>query len=270
MRWLCLVTLLVSLPAWAEAPDSSVRPQDRIGDSPDPVLLPLRPVQRPVTRPLDRAAGTVVKATPSAVSQTTLTRSPRPTSRPTQVLREVRARQRQAQRGMVCEIPQIQGDWIGVVPGRIKGCGISEAVRVKSVSGVVLSQPALMDCPTAKALNRWVINGVRPSLRTKGRVVQLNVAAHYACRTRNNQPGARISEHGKGRAIDISGFRMQDGEVITVRDHWTARGYREAMRRLHRTACGPFGTVLGPESDRFHQSHFHLDTARHRSGPFCR
>jgi len=39
---------------------------------------------------------------------------------------------------------------------------------------------------------------------------------------------------------------------------------------MHRAACGPFGTVLGPNADRFHQDHFHFDTARHRSGPYCR
>ena len=33
---------------------------------------------------------------------------------------------------------------------------------------------------------------------------------------------------------------------------------------------GGFGTVLGPESDQFHQDHFHFDTARHRGGPYCR
>ena len=45
---------------------------------------------------------------------------------------------------------------------------------------------------------------------------------------------------------------------------------------LETMACGtaavvtPVGTVLGPESDRFHQDHFHFDTARQRNGPFCR
>jgi hypothetical protein len=27
---------------------------------------------------------------------------------------------------------------------------------------------------------------------------------------------------------------------------------------------------LGPDADRYHQDHFHLDTASHRSGPYCR
>jgi len=28
--------------------------------------------------------------------------------------------------------------------------------------------------------------------------------------------------------------------------------------------------VLGPEAARYHQDHFHFDTARYRSGSYCR
>ena len=83
-------------------------------------------------------------------------------------------------------------------------------------------------------------------------------------------PGARISEHGKGRAIDISGFRLQDGTLITLRNGWNGKETGPLLRKMHADACGIFGTVLGPESDRFHLDHFHFDTARYRSGAFCR
>ncbi|WP_050928289.1 extensin family protein [Aestuariivita boseongensis] len=266
--WLGLLTVLLVSPVLAKAPDTSLRPQPRVLNHPGIVLLPTEPLVRPRARPVSEQIA-------SASSRGTLAllapvQSFRPNLRPPSVIREAMSRKRQARRGMVCESTDIQGEVVGFVPGRIPGCGIEDAVRVKSVSGVALSQQALMDCNTAKALNRWVNNGAKPALRSKGRLVELRVAAHYACRTRNNQPGARISEHGKGRAIDISGFRMDDGQVITVLNHWDARGFRTAMRKMHRTACGPFGTVLGPDSDRFHRDHFHFDTAKYRSGPFCR
>ncbi|MFY9212870.1 MAG: extensin family protein [Aestuariivita sp.] len=266
--WLVLCALLTLTPALAKAPDSSIRPQPRAVAHPGAVILPTPPVLRPNARPASQQI--VATSTQSSFAGVGLMQSLRPFSRPPSVGQEAMSRNRQARRGMVCGTPEIQGEVVGLVPGRISGCGISDAVRIRSVAGVSLSQQALMDCNTAKALNRWVKNGVQPALRTKGRVEQLRVAAHYACRTRNNQPGARISEHGKGRAIDISGFKMDDGEVITVLEHWNARGYRTAMRKMHKTACGPFGTVLGPDSDRFHRDHFHFDTASYRSGPFCR
>lgn len=121
------------------------------------------------------------------------------------------------------------------------------------------------------AFHRWIEEGAKPALEGKGGgLAALQVAAHYACRTRNNQPGGRISEHGRGRAIDISAFVLQNGQRITVLHGWRSAQNGTALREMHRAACGPFGTVLGPNSDRFHQDHFHFDTARYRSGPYCR
>ena len=128
-----------------------------------------------------------------------------------------------------------------------------------------------MDCGTAKALTSWVIKTAKPALKRQGGgLSNLQIAAHYACRSRNNQPGAKVSEHGKGRAVDISGFQLRDGSTVTVLHGWTARGTAKVLRKMHRGACGPFGTVLGPEADRFHRDHFHFDTARYRSGSYCR
>lgn len=173
--------------------------------------------------------------------------------------------------GAVCGDTDIQGETIGRVSGRISGCGVSEAVRIRSVSGIRLSNTAIMDCMTAKALKSWVDNTAKPVLKSKGGGLKtLRVAAHYACRTRNSMPGARISEHGKGRAIDISGVQLKDGSTITVLRGWRTASTSKTMRALHKGACGPFGTVLGPDGDRFHQDHFHFDTARYRSGTFCR
>lgn len=41
------------------------------------------------------------------------------------------------------------------------------------------------------------------------------------------------------------------------------------LRHLHRGACGPFGTVLGPEANDAHRDHFHLDLAPRRRSAFC-
>jgi hypothetical protein len=128
-----------------------------------------------------------------------------------------------------------------------------------------------MDCGTARALKTWVDRSAKPALSRKGGgLKQIKVAAHYACRRRNNSKTGKISEHGKGRAIDISGFRLADGSEISVLKGWNARSSRKALRKMHADACGPFGTVLGPKSNRFHLDHFHFDTARYRSGSYCR
>lgn len=173
-------------------------------------------------------------------------------------------------RGALCGDRAIEGERAGAVTGHLQGCGAAETVRVTSVAGVALSQPSILTCDTARALRKWVEDDVVKAFGRRNQVVRLRVAAHYACRTRNNRPGARVSEHGRAKAIDISGFYLEDGALVTVLKGWRDRSTRRALRKMWRGACGPFGTVLGPDSDRYHQDHFHFDTARHRGGAYCR
>ena len=83
-------------------------------------------------------------------------------------------------------------------------------------------------------------------------------------------PGAKVSEHGRGKAIDISAIILRDGSVMTVLRGWRDKVQGPILRAIHAKACGTFGTVLGPNSDGYHQDHFHLDVAANRSGPYCR
>jgi hypothetical protein len=190
----------------------------------------------------------------------------RPFVRPKALEHKAMAKKRKRAKGSVCGDLALQGTYIGPVPGRIAACGIDEAVKLRSVSGVVLSQEAVMDCTTAKALKKWTERSAKPAMARLGGLTGYRVAAHYTCRTRNNQPGAKVSEHGKGHAIDISGFQLKNGQIVSVQEGWNSARYNKALRKMHAGACGPFGTVLGPNADRFHRDHFHFDTARYRSG----
>ncbi|MEZ5769485.1 MAG: extensin family protein [Paracoccaceae bacterium] len=73
--------------------------------------------------------------------------------------------------------------------------------------------------------------------------------------------GAKLSEHSFGHAIDVSGVTLKDGTTLTVLDHWRSGKYGSVIKAMHSSACGTFGTVLGPNADRYHQNHLHLDTA---------
>lgn len=274
--------LLASLSVWATlasatAPDRSLRPELRAQTvAADPVveaavaaaISAVRPLRRPVSEQAN-----VMQASmplPSTGPDVSLFPPVRPKAATQAFLFKKRKERRAAKRGAVCGDLEIQGEKVGDVPGRIRGCGVRDAVKVKSVSGVRLSTPATMDCTTAHALKNWVDTGLKPAFRRRGPVVEMRVAAHYTCRTRNNQRGGKISEHGKGKAIDLSAFTMMDGEVVSVLSGWGSGTTARPLRKAWKAACGPFGTVLGPNSDRFHRDHFHFDTARHRGGPFCR
>lgn len=272
-----------SAPVIANAPEASLRPVLRPEpDTPNLVanaavqvaaveaaftVKRTRPAPRPESEQVTRAAA-LVPGAPSFGPDTSL----RPYLRPKEVEQQALfgRKKRRAMKDAVCGVPEIKGTKVGNVPGKIRGCGVKDAVRVTSVSDVRLSTPAVLTCDTAQALNTWVANSAKPAFRRRGKLVELKVAAHYVCRTRNHRSGAKISEHGKGKAIDISAFIMGDGKRITVLNGWNAGGSSSALRRVHKEACGPFGTVLGPNADRYHRDHFHFDTARHRGGNYCR
>lgn len=170
--------------------------------------------------------------------------------------------------GSICNDPAIQGTVIPSIRGAQKGCGVENPVRITAVDGVTLSTPATIDCDTARALRKWVTNKVKPAFG-RNKVIRLQVAADYACRGRNNKKGARISEHGRGKAIDIAGFTLSDGtELSVLSDYKSNRG--KVVRKVHKGACGIFGTTLGPGSDGYHENHLHFDTASYRGGPYCK
>ena len=179
--------------------------------------------------------------------------------------KEERKKKREAasKKGSVCGVASIKGQEIAAIKSKVKGCGVEDPVAITSVAGVRLSQTATVDCSIAKALDRWVEEVAQPAFN--GNLVEMRVAAHYSCRSRNNIKGAKISEHGKGRAIDIAGFVLSNGKVLTV-----AQNYNKLLRRIYKAGCGYFMTTLGPGSDGYHEDHFHFDASARKGGAYCR
>lgn len=174
--------------------------------------------------------------------------------------------------GPVCGDARLIGRKISPISGSRSGCGIAAPVRVVSVSGVPLTAAVRVNCETAKAFADWVDRGVKPAARRafSSDLASIKPVASYSCRPRNNKPGARLSEHSFGNAIDVAEFGIADGRKVSLLSHWRVGGPKQAfLRSVWKSACGPFGTVLGPEADRYHQDHFHFDIARYRSGPYC-
>ncbi|WP_027244467.1 extensin family protein [Leisingera daeponensis] len=256
--------------AQAATPDASLEPPERpAADAGLAAALDPVPGMRPAARPQSEQR-LAAAARPAGLPLLAPGDSLVPFARPDSLSEQVLFKRRQRRKGSVCGDIDIQGDDAGSVTGALPGCGVKDAVRVREIAGVRLSQTSLMTCNTARALKTWINREVETAFGRRNKVVGLRVAAHYACRTRNNRPGAKISEHGRGRAIDISGFTLASGETVTVLHGWQQRKTRKKLKKIWRAACGPFGTVLGPEADRYHKDHFHLDIARHRGGSYCR
>ncbi len=154
------------------------------------------------------------------------------------------------------------------------GCEVRNAWSVESIGTVSFSQPATLNCGMAEPLRVWLEHTVQPAAdRQFGEpVVGVDIAASYSCRPRNNVRGAKMSEHGFGNAIDISAFTLESGRKISVEEGWRgASAERGFLRTVHGNACGEFHTVLGPNADRAHRNHLHLDLQNRRSGrTYCR
>lgn len=296
-----LAAVFCATASLAQAPEGSLRPEARISTSnvspavalriarpelrPDGfealaprVIVPTalsRPALRPYLRPeLERQPLTELNKLDEQsalfISPFAVGNSLHPLVRPAAITRRYEEARAARLRGQVCGDPDIQGVAVGRVEGRGR-CGIENAVRVKSVAGVQLSTQAVIDCTTARALKRWVENGAIPAVGDLGGgIASMRVVSHYSCRFRNSASSGRLSEHSFGRAVDIAGIGLKNGDEITLLSDWGGGAKGRALRQMWRAACGPFGTVLGPESNRFHRDHFHFDTARYRSGSYCR
>ncbi|MDT8344112.1 MAG: extensin family protein, partial [Thermohalobaculum sp.] len=172
----------------------------------------------------------------------------------------------------ICRDPRLAGAAMPAIGDHGAPCGITDPVRLTAVSGVGFDTPATLDCPTARRVAHWLTGVAEPLARQHfgSPIVEVDVMGSYACRTRNNQSGGRVSEHGRGRAIDVGGFRLADGRQISVKADWGRGPGGAFLNALHRQSCGLFMTVLGPGADRHHHDHFHLDTARRNGTTYCR
>jgi hypothetical protein len=161
-----------------------------------------------------------------------------------------------------------EGDYLGSVDGP-KTCGVENAWRMRSISGVALNNTATVNCGYIGPFSSWMGSTVQNAAeRNFGeRVVAVDVAASYSCRARNNRRGSKMSEHGYGNAVDIASFTLESGRKVSVKDGWRGEGdERRFLREVRSDACDEFKTVLGPGSDRAHKDHFHLDLQARRSG----
>src|SRR5262249_40277996 len=146
-------------------------------------------------------------------------------------------------------------------------CGAGDLVRLEAVvladkTTIPLNPPATLRCTMAEAVVNWVRADLTAIVRDLGSPLRaIQNFDSYECRGRNRIVGARVSEHGKGNAIDIRGLRLASGRVVELTDVHVARDVRE---RLRRSACSRFTTVLGPGSDGYHENHVHMDLAERR------
>jgi hypothetical protein len=163
-------------------------------------------------------------------------------------------------------------------------CGVDYPLRVASLGetalmsfaeasatarSVAVAPAATLACPLVSALDRFVADSVQPAARRwfGQPVVEIKQISAYSCRGMNDVPGARISEHAFGNALDIAAFTLADGRTISVKDGWRGTPAEQGfLYDVQGAACAQFTTVLAPGSNAYHEDHMHVDLMRRSSG----
>lgn len=149
------------------------------------------------------------------------------------------------------------------------GCGGGDMVRLDAVlladgARVDINPAPTLRCSFAESLTAWIRDEAAPRTAKAGAAVRrVDTFDDFDCRGRNRVFGDKLSEHGKGNAVDVRAFTLADHRVIGLTDMTAPKDLREDLRD---SACHRFTTVLGPGSDSHHEAHIHLDLLERRNG----
>lgn len=150
-------------------------------------------------------------------------------------------------------------------------CHIRPQVNLRSVGAARLT-PVRTRCQTALRMAMWERHGIQPAaLRHLGQEVgEIRHFSSYNCRAMRTTGGGtgRMSTHATADSIDIAGFTLRDGTSVSLLQDWEGDGPRAAfLREVRDSACDWFRVTLGPEYNRLHADHFHL---QHTGWGLCR
>jgi hypothetical protein len=118
---------------------------------------------------------------------------------------------------------------------------VRDAVLLQSGLAKLEPADAPLVCKEALALTIWERQVVQPAadeLLGQG-VVGFQHYGSYACRRMYGLQEGPVSEHARADAIDIAGFKLVDGQVISVASDWTDPGPRASS--CAGCATGPAG-----------------------------
>jgi len=166
-----------------------------------------------------------------------------------------------------------------VAPPASPACRIANPVKVSGEADIGWNRAGVLSCTTMQVVTRFETEVVQPAAQRHfgQKVARLLHMGTYECRARRTDStvaaaaagkpvrGGRLSEHGRGQAIDVGGFELADGRTITVRRDWRAGGPASAfLREVAQGACEHFSVVLTPNYNAVHADHLHLDIGPHK------
>lgn len=153
-------------------------------------------------------------------------------------------------------------------------CGIPNRVALSRVGDAAL-RPVETRCEVALRFAYWERHGLSPAARAvfgEG-IARIEHQSSYNCRAMRTgrdqaEDAERLSLHATAEAIDVTGVVLESGRRVRLVEGWSGAGDEAAFLRAARdSACRWFATVLGPDYNRLHADHFHLQS---RGWGLCR
>jgi hypothetical protein len=124
------------------------------------------------------------------------------------------------------------------------------------------STPVTTSCAMLAGLVLWDRQVLQPAARqyfAQG-VAVVDHFGSYNCRRLYGRNAGPWSEHAQANAFDIAGFRLTNGQRISVLKDWQGTSDKASfLRQIHDGACRIFSVTLGPEANAAHADHFHVD-----------
>jgi hypothetical protein len=153
-----------------------------------------------------------------------------------------------------------------------ESCGIDKAVSLTRVGAATLDNAPPLSCKMALALAHLEAEVIQPLARQYmgSEVRRIMHFGTYNCRGIRGTRVGLLSQHSYANALDISGFKLANGQTVSVLFDWpsaepgsTAQGDKRArgefLHALGKQSCDQFSVVMGPNSNKAHRDHFHLD-----------
>lgn len=144
-------------------------------------------------------------------------------------------------------------------------CFIAQRVSLTGLQSTRL-RPFDTTCEVALRLAMWREHSLAPAAEQHfGQGVrEIRHYSSYNCRRIRTSRGEsdRMSTHATARAVDVSGFVLDDGTLVDLKKHWNGEDAKAAfLRDAQQGACDHFGLVLGPNYNALHADHFHMQLA---------
>lgn len=150
-------------------------------------------------------------------------------------------------------------------------CFIRPHVTVRGLGRASL-KPLNTRCQTALRMAMWEQHGVQPAAARHfaQEVREIVHFSSYSCRQIRTLGGGngRMSTHATADSVDVSGFILEDGQRVTLLQHWEGSADKSAfLMDVADSACDWFRVALSPAYNSLHADHFHL---QHTGWGLCR